>query len=55
MPIEVYGSFFFGMTDRNYIKGMMTEEEYAVLANRLKLATPKRMWELFFHYTLPSL
>lgn len=55
VPIEVYGSFFFGMTDRNYIKGMMTEEEYAVLANRLKLATPKRMWELFFHYTLPRL
>ena len=55
VPIGVYGSFFFGMTDRNYIKGMMSEEEYAIPANRIAIATPKRMWELFFHYALPRL
>ena len=55
VPIGVYGSFFLGTTDRNFIKGMMTEEEFAVLANRLTLATSSRMLELLTHYTLPRL
>ena len=55
VPIGVYGSFFFGMADKNLLKGIMTEYEALVFANRLALATPQRMWELFFHYTLPRL
>lgn len=53
VPISVYGGFFLGAPDRNFIKGMMTEEEFAVLSNRRKLATPRRMAELFLHYVLP--
>lgn len=53
IPVGVYGSFFFGMPDRNFIKGMMTEQEFSVLSNRISLATPKRMLELFTHYILP--
>ncbi|MBQ7699863.1 MAG: HD domain-containing protein [Clostridia bacterium] len=55
VPIGVYGSFFFGTTDRNFVKGMMTDEEFAILANRIKLATSQRMWELFLHYVLPRI
>ena len=55
VPVCVYGSFFFGTTDRNFLKGMLTDEEALVFANRLALATPKRMLELFTHYTLPRL
>lgn len=55
VPVGVYGSFFLGTTDRNFVKGMMSDEEFAVLANRIRLATSQRMWELFIHYTLPRL
>lgn len=55
VPIGVYGSFFLGSTDRNFIKGMMTDEEFAILSNRLKLATSQRMLELFTHYVIPRL
>ena len=54
VPVGVYGGFFFGMPDRNLLKGL-TDAEAAVLANRLVVATPKRMVELFTHYTLPRL
>ena len=54
VPIGVYGGFFLGMPDRILLKGM-TEEEALVLSNRLAYATPKRMWELLFHHTIPRL
>ncbi len=53
VPVTVYGGFFFGAPDRNFIKGMMSEEEFAILSNRLKLATRKRMMELLSHYVIP--
>lgn len=55
VPVGVYGSFFFGTVDRNFIKGMMSDEEFAIFANRLTLATPERMGELFLHYIAPRL
>ena len=55
VPVSVYGSFFFGAVDRNFIKGAMSDEEFAVFANRLTLATPHRMFELFLHYVMPRL
>jgi len=55
VPVSVYGSFFFGAVDRNFIKGAMTDEEFSFFANRLTLATPKRMFELFLHYVMPRL
>ena len=55
VPIGVYGGFFFGAVDRNFLKGMLTEEEAMVFANRLSIATPKRMLELLFHYGFPRL
>ena len=55
VPVGVYGSFFFGLPDRNFIKGMLSDEEALNFANRVKIATPKRMLELFTHYILPRL
>ena len=55
VPIGVYGAFFLGMADRNFIKGMLTDEEAANLASRLTIATPKRMGELFLHYAMPRM
>ncbi len=55
VPIGVYGGYFFGAIDRNYFKGMLTDEETQIFANRLALATPKRMLEIFLHYALPRL
>ncbi|MBR7082971.1 MAG: HD domain-containing protein, partial [Clostridia bacterium] len=53
VPISVYGSFFFGVPDRNLIKGMLTDEEAKLLVNRIKIATPKRMLDLLTHYVFP--
>lgn len=55
VPVSVYGSFFFGLPDRNLIKGMLTDAEALVFANRVRIATSERMLELFTHYTLPRL
>ena len=55
VPVGVYGSFFFGAPDRNFIKGALTDEEAMIFANRLKIATPQRMFEIFLHYVLPRL
>ena len=54
VPISVYGTFFFGTIDRNILK-IATEDidKYSTFAQRLELATPKRMLELFLHYVLP--
>ena len=55
VPIAVYGGFLFGIPDRNMIKGMITDEEAMVFANRLAILTPKRAGEIFLHYVLPRL
>ena len=55
VPISVYGSYFFGTPDRNFIKGMLTDEQALIFRNRLMIATPKRMVDLFFHYAVPRL
>ncbi len=54
VPISVYGTFFFGTVDRNILK-IATEDidKYSTFAQRLELATSKRMLELFLHYVLP--
>lgn len=55
VPVSVYGSFFFGLADRNFIKGALTDEEALVFANRVKIATSRRMLDIFTHYVLPRL
>lgn len=55
VPISVYGGFFFGTPDRNLLKGLADGAESHSFANRLALATPQRMAELFLHYVLPRL
>lgn len=51
--IGVYGSFFLGTVDRNFLKDLMTEEEFADISNRVAFATSKRMLDLFVHYVIP--
>ena len=55
VPVSVYGGFLFGASDRNFIKGMLTDEEAVVFANRLPLLTADRAWELLLHYVIPRL
>ncbi|MCR5309583.1 MAG: HD domain-containing protein [Bacilli bacterium] len=54
VPISVYGTYFFGTIDRNILK-IATEDidKYSTFAQRLELATSKRMFELFTHYVIP--
>ena len=51
----VYGGFFLGMPDRNFLKGMLSEADAMILSNRLTIATPRRMIELCTHYAMPRL
>ena len=53
--VGVYGSFFFGTIDRNFVKGLMSEEDFAILSNRLAFANSSRMVDLFTHYALPRM
>ena len=53
VPIGVYGGFFFGMPDRNFIKDALSADEFSSLANRISIATPERMGQLFLHYVIP--
>ena len=55
VPISIYGAYFFGMADKNLLKTILTDEEAVSLSARLELATPKRMFELFYHYVMPRL
>ena len=55
VPVSVYGSFFLGTPDRNFLKGLLTDEEALDFYKRLTLVAPKRMLELFLHYVLPRL
>lgn len=55
VPVSVYGSFFLGLPDRNFIKHMLTDEEAFHIANRVQLATSRRMVEIALHYVLPRL
>ena len=52
--ISVYGGFFIGLADRNMLKGTANPDALS-RAERLALATPQRMKELFWHYVMPRL
>ena len=52
--VSAYGSYFFGVFDRNIHKGIATAAE-ATFAARAALATPRRMVELLMHYVLPRM
>ena len=54
VPVSVYGGFFYGTPDRNLLKGVTTTEA-VTMADRIALATPERMLELFPHHVLPRL
>ncbi|MBO4694025.1 MAG: HD domain-containing protein [Clostridia bacterium] len=55
VPISIYGSFFFGVPDRNLIKGALNEAESLIIANRFKIYSSKRMIEILFHYVIPEI
>lgn len=54
VPIIVYGRFFFGIYDANLLKPL-TKAEAEIAQNRLDIATPKRMLEIFAHYVIPEM
>lgn len=55
VPLTVYGSFFFGLPDRNLIKVAIEDGKSLSIADRVALGTPTRLWEIFIHYTLPRI
>ena len=55
VPASVYGAFFFGLPDRNLLKGIADAGKTVRLSERVELATPKRMLDLFTHYVVPRL
>jgi len=58
IPFVTYASYFYGIYDANLLKPLTQEEANDVvygIQNRLNIATPKRMLEVFFHYVLPRM
>ncbi len=55
VPISIYGSYFFGVPDRNLIKGALSEADSLIIANRFKIYSSKRMVEILFHYVMPQI
>ena len=51
---SVYGSYFFGVYDRNLHKGLSSAAE-ATFTARVAMGTPRRMLELFMHYVMPRM
>ncbi len=52
--VATYGSFIFGMYDANLLKPL-SQEEAAIISNRVNLLTFKRIVEVFYHYALPNM
>jgi len=55
VPVSVYGAFFFGAPDRNLLKGAVDAGQGVDFSERVALATPGRMVELFTHYAVPRM
>lgn len=55
VPVSIYGSYFFGVPDRNLIKGALSDADSLIIANRFKIYSSKRMVEIFFHYVMPRI
>lgn len=53
VPITIYGSFFFGIPDKNLLKALVEGEEAMSFAKRVELATPTRMVDVLTHYVIP--
>ncbi|MBQ7655372.1 MAG: HD domain-containing protein [Clostridia bacterium] len=54
VPVSVFGGFFVGVPDRNLLKSALALKNMS-LADRVALATPQRMIELFWHHAVPRL
>ena len=54
VPVSVYGGFFWGVPDRNLLK-YLGDVDVVTFEERVALATPQRLWELFMHHVLPQL
>jgi hypothetical protein len=52
VPISVYGGFFFGVVDLNMYSGHV-RKGVIPLEERLAVCSPKRFFNLLFHYVLP--
>ncbi|MBR4909790.1 MAG: HD domain-containing protein [Clostridia bacterium] len=55
VPISIYGAFFFGVPDRNLIKGALSDADSLIIANRFRIYSGKRMIEILFHYIMPRI
>ena len=55
IPIIIYGSYLFGVTDYNIYKNALDAEHINDLASRASLLTGERIWSIFIHYCFPRI
>ena len=54
IPLIMYGSYIFGLADRNLLKDI-AEEDLTNISVRLQSLTPKRIGDLFLHHCMPRI
>lgn len=55
VPVSIYGAFFIGVPDRNLIKNALSDTEALIVANRFKIYSSRRMFEILLHYVMPRM
>ena len=55
VPVIYYGSFIFGIEDRNLLKNMLEAEEVGDISARIRILTSQRALEVLLHYVFPML
>ncbi|MBQ3928405.1 MAG: HD domain-containing protein [Clostridia bacterium] len=55
VPVTVYGSYYLGAVDRNFIKDIMTYEEAQDISVRVAKTSMSRLLEIGWHYAVPRL
>ena len=55
IPVIIYGSYIFGVADRNLLKELTNEDNLYDISLRLSLLTPSRALSLFLHHCMPRI
>ena len=53
VPLAIYGSYFFGLADKNLLKIDVEDVSQIDVPRRFATATPQRMFVILYHHILP--
>ena len=53
VPLAIYGSYFFGLVDRNLLRVDLEDVTEIDVPRRFAMATPERMFVILYHHILP--